>query len=273
MIRLIACDLDGTIIDAHNHCDPSVAEAIRFYREKGACFAVCSGRPIDSLTPLLKGWGLADQADYIIGSNGGEVMETATGKRQSAYLLEPEVLRDIIDIYEPMGFVSTLYDGTTLYVSRRTEETDIVAARVGVNAVEADVHALTVKPELKEMLIIDPERMEEAERYAAEHPDPRFNAFKTASDLLEFSHPLLAKDVGIRIVSAMMHITEDEVMAFGDTTNDIQMLEYVKYGVCMANGTDDAKQAAWACAPSVDEQGFARFLHSRLSDTLEIIEE
>ena len=272
MIRLIASDLDGTIINAHNECDPSVSETIAYYREKGVRFAVCSGRPIDSLTPLLKGWGLSDQADYIIGSNGGEVLETASGKRQTAYALDAEVLRDIIDIYEPMGLVSTLYDGTVLYVSRKTKQTEIVASRIGVECIEADVRAMTVKPELKVMFIVDPERLPEAERYAAEHPDPRFTGFKTAVDLLEFSHPLLAKDVGIRIVGAMMQITEDEVMAFGDTTNDIQMLEYVKYGVVMENGTDDAKQAAWALAPSVDEQGFARFLRSHLSDSLEIIE-
>jgi Cof subfamily protein (haloacid dehalogenase superfamily) len=272
MIRLIASDLDGTIINEHNACDPSVAEAIAHYRNCGVRFAVCSGRPIDSLTPLLEGWGLADQAGYIIGSNGGEVLETATGKRQSAYKLEPEVLRDIIDIYEPMGLISTLYDGTTLYVSRRTPGTDVVADRIGVQCIEADVRAMTVNPELKVMFIVEPSHMEEAERYAASHPDPRINAFRTAPDLLEFSHPLLAKDVGIRIIGAMMHITEDEIMAFGDTTNDIAMLEYVKYGVAMENGTDDAKQAAWGSAPSVNEQGFARFLKAHLTDNLEVIE-
>lgn len=57
MIRLIASDLDGTIINEHNACDPSVAEAIAHYRSCGVRFAVCSGRPIDSLTPLLEGWG------------------------------------------------------------------------------------------------------------------------------------------------------------------------------------------------------------------------
>ena len=70
----------------------------------------------------------------------------------------------------------------------------------------------------------------------------------------------------------MMHITQNEMMAFGDTTNDIQMLEYVRYGVVMENGTDDAKRAAWAIAPSVTEKGFARFLRARLSDTLSITE-
>ena len=118
MIRLIASDLDGTIINAKNQCDPSVTEEIRRLREHGMKFAVCSGRPIDSVLPLLEGWGLRDLSDYVVGSNGGEVLETATGKRQEYYPLEPDLIREIIDLYEPLNLIPTLYDGTRLYVSR-----------------------------------------------------------------------------------------------------------------------------------------------------------
>ena len=96
MIRLIASDLDGTIIDGSNCCDKRIPETIAHYRGQGVKFAVCSGRPVDSVLPLLKGWGLDGVSDYIIGSNGGEVLEIASGKRQEAYALSPEVLKEII---------------------------------------------------------------------------------------------------------------------------------------------------------------------------------
>ena len=271
MIRLIASDLDGTLIDTHNQCDPRIPQTIAHYRNFGVKFAVCSGRPIDSVLPLLEGWGLDDLSDYIIGSNGGEVLERSTGKRQTAYMLEPEVLRDIIDLYEPLGLIPTLYDGMTLYVTRKNRTTDTIAARVGVKAVIGDVRAMTVKPELKEMFVVEPEKMEEVEKFAREHPDPRFNGFKTAVDLFEISHPLLAKDVGVRIIGSMMQITPHEMMAFGDTTNDVQMLDYVQYGIAMANGTDDAKAVAYDIAPSVEEAGFAQYLFDHLNDRLEVI--
>ncbi|MBR4456750.1 MAG: HAD family phosphatase [Solobacterium sp.] len=271
MIRLIASDLDGTLIDGFNRCGERIPETIDRYRKNGLRFAVCSGRPIDSVLPLLSGWGLDKVADYIIGSNGGEVLETATGKRQEAYTLSAETLRDIIDLYEPLNLIPTLYDGMRLYVSRITDGTRQVAGRIGVEVVEGDIRSLTVKPELKEMFIVEPERMEEVEQFALEHPDPRFAGFKTAVDLFELSHPLLAKDVGLRIIGSMMQITPNEMMAFGDTTNDVAMLEYVRYGVAMENGTDDAKAAAWKIAPSVDEQGVALFLEAHLSKDLQII--
>ena len=271
MIRLIASDLDGTIIDRNNRCDPRIPEVLNHYRSLGVKFAVCSGRPIDSVLPLLDGWNLKEVSDYIIGSNGGEVMECSTGKRQQAYALSREVLREVIDLFEPLNLIPTLYDGMKLYVSRKDENTENVARRVGVNCVVGDIKALTVKPELKEMFVVQPEQMEAVERFAAEHPDPRFTGYKTAVDLFEITHPLLAKDVGIQIIGAMMHIGPDKMMAFGDTTNDIQMLEYVRYGIAMENGSNDAKAVAYAIAPSVDECGMAVYLKEHLSEKLEVI--
>ncbi len=271
MIRLIASDLDGTIIDGYNRCDPRIPETIAHYRGQGVKFAVCSGRPVDSVLPLLEGWGLDAVSDYIIGSNGGEVLEIATGKRQEAYTLSAEVLKEIIDLYEPLNLIPTLYDGMTLYVSRITKETEEVARRIGVQCIEGDIRAMTVKPELKEMFVVKPEEMERVEQFAKDHPDPRFAGYKTAVDLFELTNPLLAKDIGIRIIGSMMQITPNEMMAFGDTSNDVAMLEYVRYGVAMENGTDDAKAAAYATAPSVNECGFVQFLTAHLSDTLEVV--
>ena len=270
MIRLIASDLDGTIIDGRNHCDPRIPKILNHYRGQGVKFAVCSGRPIDSVLPLLEGWGLDEVSDYIIGSNGGEVLERSTGKCQNVYMLEPDLLREVIDLYEPLGLIPSLYDGMTLYVGKISEETKEVARRIGVNCVEGNIRELTTKPELKEMFIVKPEDMEKVERFAAEHPDPRYTGYKTAVDLFEITHTLLAKDVGIQIIGSMMKITPNEMMAFGDTTNDVRMLEYVRYGIAMENGTDDAKAVAYAIAPSVDECGFARYLEEHLTDRLEL---
>ena len=264
MIRLIATDLDGTIINSANECHPSTVEEIKRLRSMGVRFCVCSGRPLDSVVGLLKGWGLENDTDYLIGSNGGEVMELATGKRAEAYPLSPELLRELWDIYEPLGLIPTYQIGMDLYLPVITPQAEIVAHRVGINLIQQDVRTMDIEQRIKTLFILNPEDMEKAERYAAEHPDPRYIAFKTAPDLFEMTHPMLAKDVGVQIVGAMMHIEPDEMMAFGDTTNDLDMLRYVKYGIVMENGTDDAKALAYAIAPSVNDAGFAKYLDEYL---------
>jgi hypothetical protein len=140
----------------------------------GVKFAICSGRPVDSILPLLKRWGLEGRCDYIIGSNGGEVKDVARDKTVLSYTLSPQVLRDIMDRYEPLGLIPTLYDGTRLYVQRITAQAEKVAARLFVEPVKGDIRALSVHPEVKEMMVLDPALMAAAEAFAAAHPDPRY---------------------------------------------------------------------------------------------------
>jgi len=265
MIKLIASDLDGTIIDANGNCDPAIAETIRRVRKLGVKFAICSGRPISSVKPLVKNWGLEGLCDFIIGSNGGEVWELATDKKAMAYTLSPSLIREIIDLYEPLGLLPTLYgDGDELFVQEITPQAEIVAKRIGMRLTAADIRTITTEPQIKEMMILDPELMEKTEAFYEAHKDIRYIGFKTAADLFEFNHPLLAKDVGVQILAAHMHIEPDEIMAFGDTTNDLDMLRFVKYAIVMENGTDDAKSLACDIAPSVNEAGFAKYLDQHL---------
>ena len=264
-IRLIASDLDGTIIDGNGQCDPAIPRTLERVRALGIKFAICSGRPISSVLPLVEGWGLENNCDYIVGSNGGEVLEVATGKKVKAYTLEPDLLREIMDLYEPLGLIPTLYgDGDELFVERMAPEVETVCRRIGMRATVANIREITTTSQVKLMLVLKPELMPMVEAFYQDHKDLRYIAFKTAVDLFEFNHPLLAKDVGIQIIAANMHIEPDAIMAFGDTTNDLDMLRFVKYGIVMENGTDDAKALAYDIAPSVNEAGFAKYLDKEL---------
>ena len=265
MIKLIASDLDGTIINGHGQCSPATVKTIAKLREEGIQFAICSGRPVSSVLPLVEGWGLKDVSDFIIGSNGGEVLETSTGRMVRAYTLDADLIKEIIDLYEPLGLIPTLYgEGDTLYIERITPTAEKMAKRVAMKLVQADIRSMTTKSEIKEMMVVEPEDMEKVEAFYNDHQDFRYIGFKTAHDLFEFNHPLLAKDVGVRILGAKLHLDPEEMMAFGDTTNDVDMLKYVKYGVAMSNGTQDAKDVAYAIADSVDEDGFSKYLEKHL---------
>ena len=264
MIRLVAVDLDGTIVNGDGHCSAAVVKEIDRIRRMGICFAICSGRPIESVRPLLDGWGLTDRPDYIIGSNGGEVEEIKTGKYAVTYTLDAEILKEIIDLYEPLGLIPTLYGKDVLYVEKDTPETRYVAQRLRVRMEVRDIRSITKQPEMKEMFVLNPSLMPAAEAFAKAHPDPRYIAFKTAADLFEFNHPLLAKDVGLRVVASMMHIAPEEILAFGDTTNDIEMLKYAGHGICMGNGTEDAKNAADDICASIQHDGVAEYLKAHL---------
>lgn len=264
MVKLVACDLDGTIINADGTCNASVNQAIDYLHAKNIPFAICSGRPISSILPLLNGWDMKDQVDFIIGSNGGEVMDMNDRERIVLSTISKELILAIIDEYEPLGCVPSLYGPVDeLYVQRVTQECMICAQRIGMKVIQKDIR-LMIRDEIKQMFIVDQARMHEIEEYYRSHQDPRYYGFKTAVNQFEFNAPDLSKKTGLKKVSEILGITNEEVMAFGDMSNDIEMLEWTKYGICMENGTDDAKAVAFAIAPSVSDDGFYQYVKNNL---------
>lgn len=264
MIKYIVSDLDGTLIDTKNECDPSVIETLKRIKQMNIRFSLCSGRPIDSVRGMLEGWGLEPYIDDLIGCNGGEVLNLHTNERSVSYTLSEEVVKGIIQEYEAIGLIGTIYDNTILYVSRSSEEVEKVAKRLGLDIIETNILEKIQGPVVKEMFVLDPELMENTEAYYQNHLSNDFIGFKTAHDLFEFTHPLLTKAVGVKMIAESYGFKKEEIIAFGDTTNDIPMFEYAKYGICLENGSEDAKKKAYAIAPSIKEQGFSRYLDEHL---------
>ncbi|MCI5773498.1 MAG: Cof-type HAD-IIB family hydrolase [Erysipelotrichaceae bacterium] len=261
MIKLIASDIDGTLINSQSECSPKTIAALKAAKAQGIKFAICSGRPVSGIKPLLALWKLEDIVDYIVGMNGGEVLNIQADKFVTCYPLAEDVIKELMDEYEPMGYIPTYYDETGLYCQTITADVIDVATRTATPYFQGDVRALTKGAQPKLMFILPPDKMVDIESYYQAHQDPRYVAFKTAKDLFEFSHPLLAKDIGIKIICAQLGIDMQQVLAFGDTTNDIQMLQEAGIGVCMANGTADAKAVADYITDSCDEDGIANYLN------------
>lgn len=264
MIRYIVSDLDGTLIGTHNECNPSVIETLKRIKAMNIRFSLCSGRPVNSVKGMLEGWGLLPYTDDLIGSNGGEILDLHTGERTISYTMPKEVVKKMIEEYEALGLIGTVYGNTNLYVSRNSEEVEKVAKRLGLSIHVTDLYEKLQDPIVKEMFVVEPFLMKEVEAYYETHLSEDYIAYKTAFDLFEFTHPKLTKAVGVQMVAEKYGFQKDEIIAFGDTTNDIPMFEYVGYGICLENGSKDAKKKAFRIAPSIQENGFSSFLDKHL---------
>lgn len=107
--------------------------------------------------------------------------------------------------------------------------------------------------------------MEQVEAFYEMHKSEYYRAFKSQADMFEFVHPELSKVYGISYYCSQHGYSIEEAAAFGDTTNDIEMLMGCGTGVCMCNGTEDAKHAADIVTKySNDENGLARELEDIL---------
>jgi hydroxymethylpyrimidine pyrophosphatase-like HAD family hydrolase len=82
----------------------------------------------------------------------------------------------------------------------------------------------------------------------------------TAGGAIEVVGPVTSKAAALDALCARLAISKEDVIAFGDNVNDVEMLRDAGLGVCMANGTEDARAAADRIAPSNDEDGIAAVL-------------
>lgn len=265
-IRLVLCDIDGTLYDWDRILSPRTIADINRLHEEGYAFGIASGRPYEELIHYAEDWGFSFPFDIIIGLNGAELYIERTRKLYSYYKLSRETLKKTMEVMSRFEANPFMYwHGKLLAVkmdamiikSSKTSQREIVIAK--------DPSELYAEENVKIMFRMSEEETARAEAWLAEHPDPDYAAFKTQSTLIEFMDPRLSKGFAIREMQKLREYEPHEILAFGDTTNDNSMLEEAGWGVCLANGSDDTK----ACADDVTryscrDDGFADYLESWL---------
>ena len=244
-IRLVLCDIDGTLYDWDRILSARTIKVINELHERGYAFGIASGRPYEELVHYAKQWGFPFQFDILIGQNGAELYVLAEDKLYEYYSLSKETLKKTTEVmaqfecnpfmYWHQKILSIKLDDM-LIKSSKTSQREIVIAD--------DISALYAEENVKIMYRMSEEETARAEKWLNEHPDPDYAAFKTQSTLIEFMDPRLSKGFSSEEMKRMGLYEPEEILAFGDTTNDNDMIAKAGWGVCLVNGSDDTKAAA-----------------------------
>lgn len=263
-IKLVICDIDSTLVTSDHVLTEKTKAVIDTLHEQGIYFGIASGRPIDEIAGKAKLWGFDYDFDILIGMNGSELRDGLHQKDYEYYLLKKEWIKEIIDFMEPFDANYFIYqDGYLL--SRNLDD----MMRKSAKSSNKDVVTITHPQQMYErdnakiMFRVKEAVMPEIEAYIESHPNPYYKGFKTQTTLMEFADARISKAYALEKFCEMNDITLDEVVAFGDTTNDNEMIKHSGLGVCMINGSDDTKALAdMITEKSNDEDGFADFMET-----------
>ena len=275
MIKLIASDMDGTLLN-HNHKIPKEnVKLINFAKNQGIEFVVATGRAYYEALPALNEENI--NCD-VISFNGGIVYDK-NGNIISITPMLPKDLYYTIEILKSFDISYQLYTKNTIYTT--SIETDINAYidLIRSNGYEPDVEHLRAEAQQKLDVGYITE-VENIELYLNEKENPPIKIIAISNDIskLENAAKLLSENTSISVTSSgannieIMHknatkgtslkeiakiygINLENAVAIGDNLNDQAMLDIVGYSVAMKNGNIKLKEQAKYVTEKTNSEG------------------
>lgn len=256
--RLLACDIDDTLVRFPAPPSPRVAQALRKAVEAGVVVALVTGRAFRRAWPIAQALGVTAP---LICNHGSSIRDTLDGRVIHRETVPRSLMLEVVTWMQSQGVCLLLFEGD--YVYRDCAADQVVAdfqvyTQEDQSAFFPDLH-LHIPQETDGLLVTWRDRA---------HLDRVFEGARARfGDRVRvlFAHPygvdVLARDTSKSraLIWLADHIgaAREQVMAVGDGSNDVDMLAWAGLGVAMGDGAAEAKAVADVIAPPFDQDGAA----------------
>ena len=264
MIKLIAIDMDGTLLNEKKHIEKAQKEAIHEAIEAGIKIVLCTGRPLYGILPFYKELGLheLDQEGYVILNNGCSVHKTKDWELIEYAEITPDDMEHLYKFSEKYDINFTLVDEMHYFNIGRKPTKELI---MDAQFVFSDITDITLEEAksgkykiVKVMFLGDPEEMKKFQTEYEDTIKERYEGVLSQSYVYEVLPKGYNKGTGLKNLAEKLGIKQEEVMAIGDGNNDVEMLEYANYGVAMGNASELARNAAKYTTDTNENDGVAK---------------
>ncbi|MCL4560908.1 MAG: Cof-type HAD-IIB family hydrolase [Chloroflexi bacterium] len=253
-VRLVAVDVDGTLMDSEGRLSNPVREALREANDLGLQLAIVSGRNYQGVNYIMNQLGLEL---WFISSNGAYTANLHLGKVLARHFLKRKDAETVIRIGRSLnaGIFFEREDGV-YWEGPKFHLVKLNSVKGIPLKVTEDLFQLESSRPLKITLVGEPEDL------------PRFFTELSACNLeidvvqstdhsLEVNRKGVNKGKALKRLADYLEIPLAEVMAVGDGENDLSMFKVAGTSVAMGNASPEVQQAADLVAPTNDEDGLA----------------
>jgi Cof subfamily protein (haloacid dehalogenase superfamily) len=267
--RLVALDVDGTLLDSTHRLRPRVIAAVRATHAAGLAITLATGKLLPSVEPLL---GLLEVGGPQITLNGAATIVCESRAVLRFCPLPEEDRRAVITAVraaDPDVLIAH-FTQDTIYMDRDHPLIDIFAEYgEGPPRLVPDLLASNLPVAAKILLSGPPERLARLRASLAPRFAGRVSITTTTPDFLEFFALDAGKGLALAALRAELGLSRASVIAIGDGENDLPLLHEAGLGVAMANGAEATRAAAHYVTASNDEDGVAMFLERLLRGEVE----
>jgi Cof subfamily protein (haloacid dehalogenase superfamily) len=265
--RLLACDLDGTLMGDDTAISPRMHQALAAAQARSVLVTLATGRGFFETLAYARPLNITIP---IICFQGGLIKHPLTGEILHRATMERELVRRVIKLAHARDWHLLVYTDDAVFLEGYRHERSFYADFLGLNIHRVDDLTAVISEDGEEpvkLLFVaekatsDCIQSEISARFGRQMQIVRSHTFFVEGNPLGVN-----KGDALRRLSEHLGVPKSQVMAIGDQGNDAPMLTWAGLGVAMANGSDAAQAAADWVAPSVMADGAAvaieRFLLS-----------
>jgi len=258
--KLVVCDLDGTLLGPNETGLELAEEAVRYCRSKRAFFTIATGRVFAALEKYLRYLGIEEPAI----ANGGAVVAAAGGRAIFEKTIEPGTARTIAEDLRRDNLPFYLVERDRMF----TEWTGPETAQYSSN-ISFPIHVVPSVGDLGDAptqiaVRVPPHDAPMYVRIFQERRYPQVGVLHSLPHLIEFQAEGVSKAVALSMLASYLGVEQQDVLAIGDSLNDLDMLSWAGLSACVGN----ARPEVAALADVRAEESFAEGVLEILKKTM-----
>lgn len=255
--RLLALDIDGTLVNSKKEITPKTHEALMKLQKNGVKLAIASGRPYPGMKHFVKELELDRYGGYLLSFNSGRIIDCSDNSVVCEHAFSEKYMPVLYNFAKGNGANILSYDGDI--VVSETPEDEYLRLEAGINKMEvkkiSSFPDYFKAPVIKAILLGNGDLLAELEIKLNELLGNKLNIFRSEPFFLEVMPKDIDKAAGLKALEKLTGIPVNEMVACGDGYNDITMIKAAGAGVAMENARQEVKEAADFIAGSNNDDG------------------
>lgn len=255
MIKMIATDIDGTILNWDGHFSPQLIACMEELKKSGIKVVLVTGRMHSSTAPIVRALGLNTP---VVSYQGG-LIKDIDGTTLYQKDLPVDTAKEIIAWAKQRNIHLNLYLDDKLYVEQDCDTVRKYIKGKFVNFNVCPFESLELK-NVNKLLAIDYSDAKRVTAWVEELGEkfPELYIVKSTPYFCEIGCKEAKKSSGVEFLAKMWGFKKEEVLAIGDQNNDIELLKAGGIAVAMGNGTEELKKYADFVTDTIDNDGFVK---------------
>lgn len=264
-ISMIALDLDDTLLRADLSISEENKRALQRAENMGIHIVLASGRNYHSMRRYAEELFIHRRGDYLIGSNGAQLIRASTGDLLEDLALPAELCRSLVHEFERKGYFWQLYMQGKIYCARLNKWalTDHQLSGLPIEIIH-DIDAVLSENQTKIVIGGEPEQIESIYRELVARIGDMTEIVTSKPYFLEVLPKGASKGAALERLAARLHLKMASILAIGDARNDLDMIQRVGWGCAPANAAEEIRALARFVSSKTNEEDAVADILARL---------